>query len=822
MNNSRKSLIVFSAFALTYFGEIAINIACGPEPDPYDYYVSYFHNNTPGDAYVPFSFTGLRFLYDENEPESESLINSREWARYLGKQVTAADVGAIMYRTDAATDSLIAGYLTGSPLSLPDSLQHNTYLLAMVRHKAAREYYLFAKESEPYAVVSYQNYWDPDPRDTMDAGEMEALADRAETHAAALKRDRFLRLRYAYQAARMYHYAGAYERCVEIYDQYIATAPGNSAVKGWALSLKAGAVRRLGNPATAAYLFSRVFTLSPERRVQAYKNFHYIDVTSDEVLAQAESDDERAAIAAIEAFTNADFDVHALASVYSLAPRSPLVGVLLTREINKLETQLTETSAYYNGGWWSGYREPDSVITRARQHAVRVAEFAQQLAVEKQYTDPDLGTIAAAYINWLLGETEKATATLATVKLNRLSERLADQYRIIELLVQVRTLEVSNALDEQAMLPALQWLEQKRQRELAGAREQYGTSYDWLGASELRFNRTATNLYQSVLAPHFMRQRDTAMAALFMWNSDFPLATDHTADTADLYNHMSWSAQSFWQEQLQPAALEQLAKWGREGLEQPWAALFEGRLGGLDSDDYWDLLGTAYLRMHDYPAASRAFDHLSSDFEQEPPVNWYSAEEDTLWPDPFVTTIKDYPKKFGNTSLSKADFAKAMAGLQLRIEQDPVNAAGYYYQLANGVYQTGAFGNSWQLISYTWTSADNYVKGDYYYAGDFHEARQAAVWYAKARELSDDREFQAKCTFMLAKCEQKLYQFDSISDYYENGYVFSQHQPDPYWLFSQRNRYFGELRDKYQDTEFARAAIAECTYLADFVMSDLP
>src|SRR5690606_25789896 len=132
MNNSRKSLIVFSAFVLTYFGEIAINIACGPEPASYDYYVSYFHNNTPGYAYVPFSFTGLRFLYDENEPESESLINSREWARYLGKQVTAADVGAIMYRTDAATDSLIAGYLTGSPLSLPDSLQHNTYLLAMV------------------------------------------------------------------------------------------------------------------------------------------------------------------------------------------------------------------------------------------------------------------------------------------------------------------------------------------------------------------------------------------------------------------------------------------------------------------------------------------------------------------------------------------------------------------------------------------------------------------------------------------------------------------------------------------------------------------
>src|SRR5690606_30981909 len=114
-----------------------------------------------------------------------------------------------------------------------------------------------------------------------------------------------------------------------------------------------------------------------------------------------------------------------------------------------------------------------------------------------------------------------------------------------------------------------------------------------------------------------------------------------------------------------------------------------------------------------------------------------------------------------------------------------------------------------------------YVKRDYYYSGDYHEARQAAEWYAKARELSDDREFRAKCTFMLAKCEQKLYQFASISDYYQQvGYNWSRDQPDPFWVFSQRNRYFGELRDGYLDTEFVRRAVAECTYLADFVALD--
>src|SRR5690606_28871543 len=224
MNNFKKSCIVFSAFVVAYFAEIAINIACGPEPDPYDYYVSYFHNNVSGDGYVPFSFTNLSFLYSETEPESEAQINSRTWADYLGGDVQALDVERLMYHTDDATDSVVLRYLTDGDTALPDSLSENTYLDALKQDKKARRYYLFAKENEPYAVVSYQNYWDPDPRDTLDVGEMYDLAERAEKLARKSRRDEFLQLRYAYQAARMYHYAGWYERCVAVYDTYLAHA----------------------------------------------------------------------------------------------------------------------------------------------------------------------------------------------------------------------------------------------------------------------------------------------------------------------------------------------------------------------------------------------------------------------------------------------------------------------------------------------------------------------------------------------------------------------------------------------------------------------
>ncbi|PPK99680.1 hypothetical protein [Parapedobacter indicus] len=821
MNSFKRLCIVFSAFSLSYFGEIAINIACGPEPDPYDYYVSFFHNNVPGNGYVPFSFTNMTFLYEETEPESEALINSREWADYLGKGVQAVDVEHLMYHTDIATDSVILRYLTGKDTVLPDSLAANTYLKGLKRNEAAGNYFLFAKELEPYAAVTYNHYWDPDPRDTMDLSRMAGLADRALELADEYPRNSFLRLRYAYQAARMYHYSGSFERCLETYNGYIDPSREKSAVKGWARALKAGATRRLHEPAEAAYLFSRVFATSPERRVQAYKNFHYIDVPFEEVLALAQSNKERAAIWAIQGFNNGDFDRETLASVYSLSPKSQLVAVLLTREINKLESQLTEASQYYGGGWWTTYYRPDSTQAKARDHAVWVADFARRLASERQYAEPGLGIVSEAYVEWLLGNVSEAETLLAGIKVDRLSERLADQYRIVELLIKINQLAVTNTVDEAAILPALQWLDQKRRAEIDQAKARYGSEqYSWMGAGDLRFNRTATNLYQSVLAPHYMQQKDTAMAALLMWKGESPWETE-TEQTGELYGRLGWPTQAFWQEQLQPATLEQLATWSKEGLNRPWAPLFAQQLGGLESDQFWDLLGTAYLRMHDYPAAARAFANLSAGFALPTPVNWYSAEEDTLWPDPFVATLNDYPKQFGDEALTKAEFARSMADLQRRIVEDPGHAADYYFQLANGVYQTGAFGNSWQLISYSWTSSDNYVKGTYYYSGDFHEARQAAVWYKKARELSKDREFRAKCTFMLAKCEQKSYLFNSVSDYY-NARTWERDQPDPYWLFSQRNQYFKELKEDYLDTKFIGSAVAECTYLADFIRPNSP
>ncbi|MEO5647181.1 MAG: hypothetical protein ABIQ56_02400, partial [Chitinophagaceae bacterium] len=67
-------------------------IGCGPDADPYDYYTSFFHNDlSNAKGFKPFYFTGLRFLYDEQEPVKTEDLLATEWAAHCGVPVTDKD-----------------------------------------------------------------------------------------------------------------------------------------------------------------------------------------------------------------------------------------------------------------------------------------------------------------------------------------------------------------------------------------------------------------------------------------------------------------------------------------------------------------------------------------------------------------------------------------------------------------------------------------------------------------------------------------------------------------------------------------------------------
>lgn len=889
MKHWKKPLQYFVSLIAVFFIGIAIIMACSDEPDPYDYYTSFFHPDLQGQKdFGAFYFTDYQFTYGEEEPASEAAINSAEWAKYLGVPVKAHDVEKVMYHLDSAgKEQTVPSFEQNLPVA--DSLANNPFLSALKQpeHEAARKYYQFAAQTEYLSQSSY-NYWEPAPLDTVG---LKTAANQA-LQAALAEKDRFLKLRYFYQAQRLNHYAENYEQANQIYDQYIATTATDSHVKGWALALKAGELRRLGDTVQAAYLFSKVFAQYPERRLQAYRNYHYISIKFEDVLKLAGTPEEKANLYAIKSFANPEIGVDDLKQVYDNNPASPLAGVLLVREINKLEQYYltpklaNNTDAVYSkkipvktasvlvnpkpakwllitgvmiliagfvlliirfrkpsanagytitGGillalgaagiiWFAvGYyhQKPntaqrpkgdffvavsDSVKTKYDTHIEKLRSFCTRLSTDGKYAEPQIGTLANAYLYFIQNKPNDGLAVLETLNNKSLPEKLNSQKQIINLLLLAQQLKEVQPVDEAKLLPSLQWLNAK----VINNPKPKDNVYPETANNHNRFAITERNFYTYVLAPAYLRQGDTAKAALTLLKSNNGFA-------ANISGYLDGQLPDFWFNYLHSAHLKQLIDWKMHPADNPYLSFLTNSLKPVTADKLYELLGTTELREHHYAEAVTAFQQIKNQKLRNATYNGqnYYNDDQTFQGDPFYVEINDYPKAFISKRYTKLTFAQKMAQLQTSLKANPQDAR-VCVEIANGLYNTSTYGNSWGLITYSWSAYDFGRKPMYYYDNDYTQALLAKSYYLKARKLSQDNELKARCTFMAAKCEQKQYEMPSFLDYDYNTYT---KQEKAYYRLLKSNIYFKEM-ETYKTTAFYKKAVHECSYLSDFIKSN--
>lgn len=884
MNPWKKLLLYFVSITGLCLIGAAVIIACSDEPDPYDYYTSFFRPDIQGKKdFGAFYFTNYQFTYSDQEPVSEASVNSAEWSGFLGGQVKAADVEKAMYNLDSAGKERVYQSIDQDQ-PLADSLTQNKFLLSLKdpAHENAKKYYQFAQQAELLGQSNY-NYWEPAPVDT--AG-LKTMASEA-LQAATDESDPFLKLRYYYQAQKLNHYAANYSEAKNIYDQHIAKTTSPSHVKGWALALKAGEERRLGDTIQAAYLFSKVFAKYPERRLQAYRNYHYIDAPFDDVMKLANTPEEKANLYAIKGFANSEIQTDDLEQVYNNAPSSPMVGVLLVREINKLEEYYltpalnnnsdrfyssqpsVKTEPLQNTGekkwplWvglivllagivvlFAGFKNqqskagikiaggllslvgavcmlwffmhksngtsqveqlpqgsffvamPDSVKTKYDAHIEKLRSFCAKLTSDAKYSEPQIGNLTNAYLYFMQNKPDDGLNALKKLNGQTLNAIMGDQKQIVNLLLSAQRIKQLKAVDEASLLPSLQWLNSKVK---AGGKPKTDV-YPFTPDNQNQFEITQRNFYNYVLAPAYLRQGDTARAALAMLNSQ----PDNGVQYID---NMFKQIPDFWYNYLHSAQLKQVISWKENRPTDQYLEFLSNGLKSVSADNLYELLGTIALREHNYSEAVTAFRRIKNRKIINASYNgedYYSSGE-SYQGNPFEVQINDYPKNFAGKRYTKLTFAQKMAELYDQLKKEPKNA-NVCYQMANGLYNASTYGNSWGLIAYQWSSYDFGRKQMYYYDGDYIKTSLAKQYYLKAREFSTDPEFKANCTFMAAKCEQKEQEVPSYMDDY-NTY---DKREKAYWKTMRQNSHF-KVMQQYKSTAFYKRAVNECSFLNDFI-----
>ncbi len=808
MPNYKKLLLLSSTTLAFFFGEIATNIACGPEIDPYDNQTTYYLPHLEDNGFSAFQFIPYQFLYSDEEPVKESLINAEAWVKHLGPAVKVGDVEQLMYKSNTETANLASNQQKSTWSNLPDSVRGNTFLKTLIdgKHEAERAYFIFTKKQEPITNIQH-SYWDPDTRNFK---EIIQFAELAEQQIAKYPKNSFLYIRYAYQAARLYLFGQEYTKSMTTYEKYLQPVKGNDAILNWALSNYAGAVRKNGDGAKAAYLFSKLFTMSPERRILAYSNFHYIPASDAEIFQYAKNDADKFNINAIIGFGNSGRALKYLSECYQLDPANTINAVLLGREVNKIEAEMNE-SFYLNRDSYTYYSRNEDKGD-AKKYLDSVRTFALQLYRDKKYVQPQLGLITAAYLSWINKENTLAKEYLSEINESDLNPKLVDQLQITRLLTQLTDWQNSKQLDEIKLTQTLTWLEEKAK--LDGKNDTRKPSWSYNAFEHSNYSLICRNILQNLVVKHYLNTQDTAMASLAAVKADIFYNYGFAKDS--LEENMQWSTMHFWENSLTPKTLLKIRNLLTDnGQQQTLSKFLLKDIKHFNRDYLTELLGTTYLRELDFQKAAKTLAGLPKDHKKMEIKNWYSEEQEDIKPNPFIVTINDYPKKYGSESTTKLKYAERMARLEnaLKTEKDNQKKAAYYFQMATGIYQTSTYGNAWSMVSYDWSSIDNHAASTLHWQRNYLQTKSAKEWYNKARSLSTDRDFKAKCTFMLAKCEQKdfVYTNESRWQYYDSPLK------NPFYRFSMQNKYFKELGAQYKNTPFFTIASRECTYLRDFL-----
>lgn len=771
-------------------------IGCGPQANPYDYYTSFFHQNLPETSgYRPFYYVGYQFLYDPNEPASLSDMLADEWAAYCGSSVKKTDAKKLVNKfASKDLNNLYYHLEKNQPLKISDTVKQNSMTAYFMQSKdlEALGYILYAKQVEPH-VVGGDGDWEAIQRDSL---KMARLIKSGQQLYAAAKKDIF-KLKYAYQVLRLAHYSGRYADVINWYEEYAAKTTANSVLQPLCLALKAGALFRSGQQKEAAYLFSKVFAVTTAKRISNYLGFLWsVDSRADkkEYLALCKNDKEKASMLALFNLGSTTNGLEDMKEIYRLNPASEELEVLVVREINKLEEKyLTPAMLKTPGGkpfyfTWTD-EHTDSIMTDAEKEVISMAAFLHGAAQSKLVKNAGLLETAAGYAAHMVKDYANAKKYLAAAEKMPLTQKVKEQWVLTNLLITINEKNNIDAAFEEQLVPSLLWLEERVKAEKA-------ITLDYWQVQQWR--SIYRNLMSEILAKRYHEQGDLVKETLCIG------AADHIMKGQQDY-YGSMNGIDFLRNKLMSKDVEKL--YALLTGKQP--NKFESYLfahNSVTKKEVIDFAGTSYLREYDYAKA----------------IDWFkkSADKKESGKDPFLDVLYDVEeplaseKKFSTTKLA---FAQEMLKLEQHSKQ-PAMAAQSFYKMALGLYNITYYGHTWEMVQYYRSGSDGYFipENATGFQKEYYGAFKAKAYFEKAMNASTDKNFKARCLFMMAKCAQKQVHQPQYSEYKTNWDKYDEDQK-AYWAKFKANTYFPQFIKEYGNTAFYKEAFSSCSFLRDFV-----
>lgn len=778
---STPFLIAFSSCSLV-FTVLAVLYACGP--DIYDPNPGFFNPSpTIIPKFKPFYRDATYAFW--GEPKTDYVhdldrVNINDWYIFFKKEVHFSDLEDVVYRYSLPEIDSMIFWLRDKNFRTSAKLTSNGILWIADKKKINDFlFYLgFAKRCEPYAINIFEY---PEYRDTFWAEARKKIDTLTNTNylehllkggKQQLKNTSFafIKERYQFQICRLLFQSGNFQGCIDYYESVKQQLKKGSLTNYRIQGYVAGAHYRLKHYSTANTMYCRLFTACPEMQKACMSSFHPHD-DSDFVAVQ-HSDlgfKEKSAFWFMLGFYDC---FRGLTELYKHDPKSEMLDVLLARYIDIFEEEIQQGQK--PGYYYRDERNIYEIKDRNKIFSFNIPDsqynVIKEIADRGNTKNTRLWNLAVGYFAVVKGDFAGAHAYLDLAD-RGLSEKssLYVQTSLMRLYLAVEEAESVTPVLMKTVVQKLSWL--------ASHKDMF--TYELVTLTDWVKGRLAAKHYvndQIVLAECLLTGIDS----------------------------------TFFES---PRNIEQLLAF----MNKPEKTEYENFVmqsypyGEFDIHDY---VGVRLLQSGQPDKALQEFNQASSGFsaflkkitnknEYEDYVRIKSEA------DPFLTSIRErdsaeWKAMQGRELFTKLSFTKKLADLYHELERNGGNKAELYFRIATAYYNITYFGNSRRLYQ---TNIENSGHYDFLYRTlpfpmKALDCSLAKFYYTKALEEAKNNELRARCTFMLARCEQ--------NEFFVN-------RPEGYDGDFKAGHYFAVLKKDFSNTAYYQEIIRECGYFRTYL-----
>lgn len=642
--------------------------------------------------------------------------------------------------------------------------------------QASKTYVAFAhKCSEAFSYrTSYS--WEYDHLKTEHLANAQALLEEAD---ALYKREKNkqLKLRYAYQIVRILHYSRRNEEAIAFFETNVNDQFEKNEIYYYTVDQVAGCYYNIEDYDKAAYLYLTVFDKSKDRKKQAFLSYKFCtntEITPNDGRSYLENLDDQCAYTLMKALRAFSDQGKGLEELYQLNPTDKRLELLFMRRMHELEDPILTA---YNDS--EKYKKLDDW----NNSSAELAKFAVKMYSNPKTEHKEFWHLSSSYCQFLAGNLEQAKNELARLK----GQEFQNEKAILERVYKV-----------------FSWDKMDVERENYIA-DTYCTK-DSSEMSDYRFIIDHTEcLYQvnGEIAKAFLVHND---AEVMVYRADMEL-------------------------------MNQLLTF----LEAPKKSKYETILANNAGGKLEESIALLYnIKAHYYLQAGQPKKALpllkdkgsqskfgtrsgfrgpvSSKIFSNNTIECFHCEVEKVMVDSvYLASAFNFIKP----SFTRAELAEYLVKLDSIVATDTgwkgklanYLLGNFYFNASNtGYYRhilTGYFDN---IGSYIFEYAPYYME-----LGKEDDPKSIAdisiQYYRNVIDLSNDRELNARCLYMIAKCE--LNNYYNTSDSFDGNYDYSSSYGYNGGVKGNAIKYkkgFWELKNNYKDTEFYNQIIKECSF----------